>query len=222
VKIVSIQIGPAAEIHAGGSTEWWDKPWRSGFIKQPTAQPVWLSYQGLKGDEQADRANHGGVDKAVCVYPLEHYAHWQTVLGVPQLPFGALGENFSTADLLEEHVCIGDVYSVGDDARVQVSQPRQPCWKLARRWRRKDLASQVEQSGWTGFYFRVIRHGWVQAGDALELLERRCPNWTIRRCNDVMHHQKQDADAARKLSECPLLSASWRDALWARTEGQES
>lgn len=216
-RVESLQVGKSAEIRGTGTEAWWDCDWVTGFRKAPMEGRVWLGYGGLRGDEQADRQHHGGVDKAVCVYALEHYGHWQEVLGGAELPMGAFGENFSTRGFIEDGVCIGDVYAIGD-ARVQVSQPRQPCWKLARRWRRKDLAVLVEQTGFTGFYFRVLRHGWVAAGMSLERVERPHPEITVARANRVMHHAKDDREAARDLAGCPALSASWKDALWSRAE----
>lgn len=214
-------LGSAQEVAVTGTNSWWDKPWSTGFYKQSQGAECWLGYQGLRGDEQADRKYHGGVDKAVCVYPGEHYAGWRETLGLADFPPGAFGENFTTQGLLESEVCIGDVFSIGD-ARVQISQPRQPCWKLARRWRVKDFALQVERTGLTGFYFRVLHHGAVRAGDRLALQERPYPEWTIQRCNTVMHHEKDDLATARALAECPLLSASWKDSLHVRATKPEN
>jgi MOSC domain-containing protein YiiM len=214
-EVNALFLGRAQEIASTGTESWWDKPWSTGFYKQRQSAESWLGYEGLRGDEQADRRVHGGVDKAVCVYPGEHYPDWRAALRLPDLPLGAFGENFTTLGLLESTVCIGDVFSLGE-ARVQVSQPRQPCWKLARRWRIKDLTLQVERTGRTGFYFRVLHHGAFRAGDRLALLERPCPEWTIQRCNEVIHHEKDDLATARALAECRFLSATWKDSLWAR------
>lgn len=216
--VEALFLGPAKDVSAGGSDAWWDKPWRTGYFKAPQAARCWLGYQGFRGDEQADRQHHGGVDKAVCVYPLEHYAAWRAELAMPELPFGAFGENITVVGLTEERVFIGDVFSLGE-AVVQVSQPRQPCWKLARRWRIKELPARAEQSGRTGFYFRVLEHGWVEPGAALRLIERTEPRWSVAAANHVMHHAKDDRDAARALAACRLLSGSWKDQLWQRACG---
>lgn len=215
--LLSIQVSEITEITAGGSAAWWDKAWTTGFYKRAVAERVWLGYQGLRGDQQADRKYHGGADKAVCVYAAEHYPDWRKSLNLPDMTHGAFGGNFTTQGLLEADVCIGDIFQVGE-ARVQISQPRQPCWKLARRWRIKDLTAQVEQNGRTGFYFRVLQHGWVEAGERFDLLERSFPEITIARANEVMHQRKEDFAAARELASCPLLSASWKDSLWLRAE----
>ena len=142
---------------------------------------------------------------------------WLAVLPLETMPYGAFGENFTTAGLVESEVCIGDVFTLGG-ALIQVSQPRQPCWKLARRWRIKDLSAQVEQTGRTGFYFRVLKHGEVAAMDAFHLQERPFPEWTISRCNGIMNHGQGGGEAARDLAQCPALSGGWRDSLWLRSK----
>ncbi|MES2706655.1 MAG: MOSC domain-containing protein [Verrucomicrobiota bacterium] len=215
--VTSLHLGKARDITAADTGEWWDKPWRTGFYKAPAEGELWLGYEGFRGDEQADRRYHGGPEKAVCVYPAEHYPHWRRALSLPDLDSGAFGENLTVTGLIETAVSIGDVFTLGG-ARVQISQPRQPCWKLARRWRVKDLAVQVERTGFTGYYFRVLRHGPVRAGDGLTLEDRPFPGWTIQRCNEIMHHQTSDREAAEALAGCPLLSSSWKDSLWARAQ----
>ena len=220
-QLLSIQVSPVSEIATTGGDAWWDKPWTTGFYKQNVAGRIWLGYEGLRGDQQADRKHHGGAEKAACVYAVEHYPAWRDSLKLAEMAHGAFGENFTVQGMVEAEVCVGDVFQIGA-ARVQVSQPRQPCWKLARRWRIKDLTTQVEQTGRTGFYFRVLHHGWVEAGETLELLERPFPRLTIAHANGVMHHRKEDFAAAAELAMCPLLSASWKDSLWQRAENQKA
>ena len=215
MTLLSLQTSAIQDIPSQDTSSWWDKPWSTGFYKQPVLESLWLGYEGLKGDQQADRRYHGGSEKAVCVYPSEHYPYWLEKLGLQDMPPGAFGENFTTEGLVETDVCIGDTYEIGE-VRVQVSQPRQPCWKLARRWQVKDLTAQVERTGYTGFYFRVLKHGQVQAGETFTLCERPFPEWTIALANEIMHHRRSDKDAARDLASCPLLSSSWKDSLWAR------
>lgn len=217
MKLLTLHTSAVRDIANQDTGEWWDKPWTTGFYKQPVLDDIWLGYEGLKGDQQADRRYHGGPEKAVCVYPSEHLPYWQQQLGLPELPHGAFGENFTVSGLLESDVCIGDRYEIRH-AVVQVSQPRQPCWKLARRWQVKDLTAQVERTGYTGFYFRVLRHGWLRAGADFTLVERPFPEWTVARANEIMHRRQGDKEAARALAECPLLSSSWKDSLWSRLE----
>ena len=174
----------------------------------------WLGYEGLKGDEQTDLKNHGGVDKAICVYPIEHYDYWNETLE-KKISNSSFGENFTTSGLLESDVCIGDIYTVGS-AIVQVTQPRQPCYKLARRWKIKDLANLVQTSGRTGFYFRVIKHGMVMVQQEFKLIKRINEKLTISYCNEIMHNEKDNLDAALELSTCSELSANWKDTLYSR------
>lgn len=214
-RVLFINVGVPRVLVPDRAGSPFDKPWTTGFFKQPVRGPVWLGGTNLAGDGQADLQNHGGPDKAVSVYPSEHGPRWCRELGLDDLPPGGFGENFTTAGLLEDAVCVGDVFQIGP-ATVQVSQPRQPCWKLARRWRIRNLAARVQQTGRTGWYLRVLQEGMIEPGLPLTLIERPHPEWTIAACNAVMHQQKQDTAAARALAACPALSASWRATLQRR------
>jgi MOSC domain-containing protein YiiM len=215
--IISLQVGQPQTVGSRESSDRFDEAWTTGFFKLPVTAPVWLGTTNLNGDGQADLKNHGGPEKAVNVYPVEHYPYWQQVLGETKFPFGSFGENFTTEGLLETEVYLGDIFEVGE-ALVQVSQPRQPCWKLARRWRKNDLALLVQESGRTGWYFRVIKEGTVQAGSRLILVERPCPEWTVASANDVMHRWTDDIQAAQRLAVCPALAVRWRETLNKRVE----
>lgn len=207
--IHSIQVGVPRQHGQPAATDPMDKLWTTGFYKQPVTHAVYVSRLNAEGDGQADLENHGGPDKAICCYALAHYPFWQQRLGV-DLPTGAFGENFTISGLAEPDVCIGDTWQAGERLVVQVSQPRQPCWKLARRWRVKTLALEVQQSGKTGWYFRVLTPGRVAAEAPLTLVERPFPEWTIERANQIMYAKAPPRDEVLALSEVPLLSESWR------------
>ena len=220
--IRSIQVGLPEEAHAESSVD--DRrpqPWTTGIFKRPLRGPIHLRTLNLDGDGQADLVHHGGIDKAVCVYPSEHWGHWSSILPQRPLVGGEFGENFTLEGLTESAVCIGDIFSVGS-AVVQVSQPRQPCWKLARRWQIKDLAVQVEQTGFTGWYFRVLQEGLVDSNIPLRLTDRPYPEWTVTRANQIMHHERSNVTDAERLSLCPLLSASWQQTLRQRSRHQQT
>lgn len=189
--------------------------WSTGFYKESCSGPIWLGRVNLAGDGQADLENHGGPEKAVNVYPMEHYPYWESVYGHRTFEAGNFGENFSIEGLRETDVCIGDVFEIGETL-VQISQPRQPCWKLARYWGIKDLALKVQETGRTGWYFRVLKEGLVTTGDRLVLTERHYPEWTVATANKIMHHETQDRQAAQALANCMDLSARWRDKLTRR------
>jgi len=217
--IESIQTGTPASVNSraldddGNSSE---REWRTGFGKTPVAGPVQLRVLNLDGDGQADKKHHGGPDKAVCVYPHAHYPVWQRELMLDLKP-GAFGENFTVGGLLETDVCIGDVWEIGA-ATVQVSQPRQPCWKLARWWNIKDLALRVQQTGRTGWYLRVLAEGAVEAGQPIKLVRQLHPDWTIEAANKLMHLDKDNLQGAERLSRIPELSDSWKQTLTRRIQ----
>lgn len=146
----------------------------TGMFKREHLQPVWLGAEGLAGDAQADRRVHGGPEKAFHQYPVGHYAQLAAAFpeAAPLLVPGSLGENLSVPGWDEATVCIGDVFRLGD-ARIQVSQPRSPCWKIDRRFGQEGMMRLIAERGLTGWYYRVVEEGEVAAGCVFELLERR-------------------------------------------------
>ena len=216
-NVESIQVGRPQQFSTEGDSS---KPWTSAIIKESVSGAVWLGMTTLDGDEQSDLIHHGGPDKAVLAYSAEHYPGWRRSMDNPLLPFGAFGENFTVAGLTETDVCIGDMWQVGNEAVVQVSQPRQPCWKLSRRWGINDLAVQVQRTGRTGWYLRVLQEGEVEAGSPITLAERPHPEWTIDAANELMHRDKRNVAAAEILGCLPELSASWRTTLARRCQKQ--
>ncbi len=222
-RLHALHVGRPATHGTEGADDPMDRPWRSGIFKEPAEGPVFLSETNLAGDEQADKKNHGGPDKAVCVYPLAHLSYWTERLGRDVKP-GAFGENFTVADMSEKTVCIGDVYAVGEAARVEVSQPRSPCWKLARRWNEKKLALWVQQTGFTGWYLRVLQTGHVEAGQPLILQERPHPGWSVARVNDVRYRRERSPERIAELAACEALAAGWRARFrkWTGSEETEN
>ena len=212
--VAALCVGTPHSLGVEDAADPFDRAWTSGIFKAPVDGPLRLSSMGFNGDAQADPTVHGGPDKAACVYSADHYPDWRRTLATDLFVFGAFGENLTVEGLDERLVCIGDVWSLGD-ATVQVSQPRQPCWKLARKWRRRTLTDEVVSSGRTGWYFRVLREGSVAAGATLSLLERRHPEWTIAAANRVMHRREGDTAALARLGE---LSANWRHKLERRLQ----
>lgn len=209
-RIVSIQVGRVGEIGHRGSTL------RTAIQKRPVPGTHLVTETGLVGDAQADRVNHGGQAKALCVYPLEHYEYWAHRLGSGLSP-GAFGENLTACGLTETQACIGDTYGVGT-ALVQVSQPRQPCYRLAALHRQPQLAHWVQETGFTGFYLRVLLPGHLAAGDELILEARPHPGLTVSEANRAMHVDRDDRAAIERLI-VPELAARWRQRLRDRLNG---
>lgn len=214
-KILSIQVGLPRELGTENAPNPMDRPWTTGFFKSPILEPVRVHSTGIRGDGQADLENHGGPHKAVLAYSAGHYAFWRdTRPNIEWVP-GGFGENLTVADLTENDVCIGDQWACGG-VLFEVSQPRQPCWKLARRWRLRTLAHEVQQNGRTGWYLRVLRGGEIAAGETLTLRLRPHAEWSVARANDVMHRRIQDSQTVRKLAELAELAPSWQMALQGR------
>jgi len=187
--LVSIQIGKPQTMDMVGD-DGRDRSWTSGIFKTPVTGQIWLGKTNLRGDGQADLSVHGGPDKAVMVYSADHYPYWREQLAhLPELPYGAFGENFTIAGLTEDNVCMEDIYRIGE-ALVQVSDPRQPCWKLARRMQTRKIGPMVIRSGFSGWYMRVLNEGYVEAGLPVELVEQPDPFWTIRKFNDDVVYAK--------------------------------
>lgn len=205
--VVSLQVGLPATHSADAIS---DKAWTSGIVKHPVHGRVWLDLLNFAGDGQDDLEHHGGMFRAVLAYSADHYPVWQRelTLEIP-LDFGRFGENLTVSGVDEETVCLGDIYAVGE-TRIQVSQPRQPCWKLARRNAIKDLTARVDEKGWGGWYHRVLQVGYVQAGDAYTLLERPYPQYPIKRMNDFIRKRASDAGAFRELATIEALTPEWR------------
>ncbi len=154
---------------------------------------------GLEGDEQGDLRVHGGIEKAIHHYPREHYAAWIAELGEHPLLMqaGAFGENFSTSGWSEADVCLGDRVRAGT-ALLEVSQGRMPCWKLNDRFEVAGMSLRVQESGRTGWYYRVLEEGVVAAGDILQLVERRHPDWSLLRLSEVLFDRRADAELLRQ------------------------
>lgn len=220
-KLVAICTGTPTDYGAPGAEHPFDRPWRTSFYKSPVEGTRWLSSTNLEGDAQADTKAHGGPEKAVLAYSADHYLDWNAELPDIGLGHGAFAENLDIAGLSEATVCLGDTWAIGD-AIIQVNQARMPCWKISRRWRTQDLSLKVQQTGRTGWYHRVLREGEIGSGMAVTLLERPHPDWTIARCNQVMHELKKDRDLAAELASLPELAESWRNVLEKRASTGEN
>jgi MOSC domain-containing protein YiiM len=169
----------------------------------------------LEGNQQADTKHHGKPSQAVLLYAAAHYAHWSAELSRPEIGPGGFGENLTLDGLSEETSCIGDVYSLGE-ARIQVTEPRYPCWKIERRWGIAGLTARVAESGRTGWYCRVLQEGFIEPGMPLLLIERSYPQWTIALINDIVHGRNRNVEQARLLAVCPVLHGFWPELIVKR------
>jgi MOSC domain-containing protein YiiM len=182
----------------------------TGIFKQAVAGPVQLGPEGLAGDAQADRRVHGGPHKALHHYAAENYARLAAAFPAKAALFvpGSLGENLSTIGWDEDAVCIGDVFRIGS-ARVQVSQPRQPCWKISHKFGEDELLRFVAEHCIAGWYYRVLEGGAIAAGDAFELVGRNPQPVTLRHLWFTQRAHRPDPDELARLRDTPGLSPNW-------------
>ena len=198
----------------------------SAIVKTPVSGRCLLTAEGLTGDAQADRRVHGGGGKALHHYPAEHYALLAAAFPAAQhLMPGGLGENISTRGLTEHDVCIGDVLRLGG-ARIQVSQPRTPCWKIDHRAACEGVAAFIAEHGLAGWYYRVLEAGEVAAGDWLEHLERPADAVSLDEFWRVTHTPRPSIEALSRLANASGLDAQWvgklrQRAEWLRNNGSE-
>lgn len=208
MQLLSLNVGKPAVLQYNG------KPVETGIYKQPREGKVYLSSIQLDGDGQADLVNHGGKDKAVCVYCVEHYPYWKKELNA-ELPFGAFGENFTVSGMVESEVHIGDIFEIGE-ALVQVSLPRQPCFKLGIRHNKPDFPLQVQNTGFTGYYLRVLREGAVTSGLSFRIAQRHQAALSVAEVNRLKYHDKYDLAGIAALLEVEELAEGWRESFRKR------
>lgn len=202
MKLISVCVGLPREVN------WKGKPVTTGIFKQPVSDRVMMRSLNLDGDRQADLTVHGGVEKAIYAYPMEHYAYWRQELPDEALPWGAFGENLTTEGLSETTVNIGDRFRIGT-AELMVTQPRFPCFKLNLKFGRDDMVKRFLNSRLSGIYFSVVQEGEVGIGDVIELVMRDENNITVADIVQIYVREAND-DLVRRAIQVPALAASLR------------
>jgi MOSC domain-containing protein YiiM len=214
MKLLSLNAGLPREV------TWHGRNVTTAIYKQPVEGRVPLRKLNLDGDRQADLSVHGGAYKAVYCYPIAHYDYWKKELRRPELPMGIFGENFTTDGLLENSAHLGDQFSVGS-AKVVVTQPRLPCYKLGVRFQSDDMVKRFLASGRTGFYLAVTREGEVGAGDAIKVLARDAnavPVSEITRLYITKRYSEDDLASVRRALRVAALPESWKEYFRQRLE----
>ncbi len=204
MKLISLNVALPRIVEYNGG------PVATGIFKEPVPGPVMLRTLNLDGDRQADLSVHGGVSKAVYVYPSEHYEFWRAELPEMELPYGMFGENFTTEGLFEDRVNVGDRFRVGE-AELMVTEPRLPCYKLGLKFGRPDIIRKFLQSRLTGFYFAVLKEGEVRAGDQIDLISRDGNDIAISDITRLYAFERDDLATLRRAVQLEALSGSWRE-----------
>lgn len=212
MKLVSLNVGLPREV------TWHGMAVTTGIFKQPVEGRIALRTLNLDGDRQADLTVHGGEEKAVYCYPLEHYEYWKRELPGRELPMGMFGENFTLDfptgnDSPESSVHIGDRFAIGS-AEVVVTQPRLPCYKLGVRFQMDDMVKRFHISGRTGFYLAVTREGEVSAGDEMKLITQDAggvPVSEITRLFTLKSYSSDDLRSVERALQIEALPESWKE-----------
>jgi MOSC domain-containing protein YiiM len=206
-KLIKLSIGTPKELDLSGSKL------KSGICKQPVTE-VKLTKERFEGDDVANHKFHGGPDRAVCIYPYEHYEFWENEYQVA-LPQAAFGENLTIQGMLEEDVMIGDIYQIGD-AIVQVTQGRIPCNTISRHNQIDTLFHRILETGYTGYFCRVLQEGCIREDSTISVLTRSPHRVTVAFANQVLFHEPNNAKGIVRILEVGELAQDWRTKLTKR------
>jgi MOSC domain-containing protein YiiM len=209
MKIAGIAIGGIEEIPYRG------KKVKTGIFKKPIRGPIFLGREGLEGDVQVDRKNHGGPDKAVYAYSLENLHYWSTLRKEPDYAPGHMGENLTLEGLDDHAVSIGDQFQIGT-AIVEVTQPRVPCFKLGIRMQKPQFVGEFLNSGRTGFYLRVLQEGQIETGDGFTRIHEDPRKVSIPNAMKALIKGPDQALWIAQTLSVPALSTAWREDLKER------
>jgi MOSC domain-containing protein YiiM len=206
-------------LFAGTPEHRWQGKAPSAIAKTAAGGPVLVTAGGMSGDEQADRTAHGGPDKALNLYPSEHYRHWREVFPDKAQAYrpGGFGENVALEGLTEADLCVGDILAAGS-VRLQVSHGRQPCWKLNLHTGNPEQAAALQKTARTGWYVRVLEEGTLKSGDTLEIVGRPCPDWNLRDVILARFDPHLDPATAQALANLEELAPPWRAAFAKKTD----
>lgn len=210
---LNLPSGTINGLYMGKVERKWEDNTPSAIDKKLVDHAVDITFIGFSEDEQADLTVHGGPEKAIHHYASDHMAFWRELFPDHAEKFvaGSFGENISTTDLDETNLCLGDILKLGT-ATVEICQGRQPCWKLSEHLDLIPLAMQFQKTGRTGWYYRVLEEGKASAGDAITVIKRPLPQWTLERLIKARFNPKLDTKTAEEICSLPALSESWKEA----------
>jgi MOSC domain-containing protein YiiM len=211
MQVISVNVGQPREV------VWKGQIVETGIFKEAVEGRIAVRRLNLEGDRQADLTVHGGLDKAIYAYPAEHYSFWREQFPEMELPWGMFGENLTLTGLLEEAVHIGDHFQVGS-AKLMVTQPRLPCYKLGIKFGRDDILKRFLVSGMTGFYFAVLKEGDVAAGDPVSQVYQDEHQIKVADIVRLYRQDKYNLDLIQRAVAVDALAEEWRNYFQERLE----
>lgn len=206
MKVVSTNIAQPTII------EWNGEQVETGIYKKPTSYPIFLGKTDVENDAVIDRRYHGGEHKACYFYAANHYAHFKELYPDLDWEYGMFGENITIDHFEETNIRIGDTFQLGE-AIVQVSEPRQPCFKLGVRFENQKILKDFIQSSYSGFYVRVLQEGFVKVGDELKLLKRNANDISVEDVFSLLSYNKNNELLKQAILEEPLLSDVYKSSI---------
>jgi MOSC domain-containing protein YiiM len=210
LKVISINIASPEHVSLDGGP----KKHKSGIFKTPVSEPIFLDYLGFEGDGVGDLKVHGGKDKAICAYCIEHLTFWSKKLQREISP-GSFGENLSLLGMPETDINIGDIFNIGS-AQIQVSQPRQPCHKLNKVFGDQTMACSVKKSGFSGYYFRVLKTGIVENHSLVKIAQKGSNEFSIEKVNALLRKGGANIPDMEALISIQALSDEWQKLIQKR------
>lgn len=215
-------VGRLLSVNVGGPREvaWEGKAIRTAIWKDPVAGRRMVRRLNIDGDDQADRAAHGGEHRAVFVYQIEAYRYWERELGRDDFAWGQFGENFTVEGLPDDEVCIGDRYRIGE-ALFEVTQPRVTCFRLGLRMAEVRMPSLVVAHHRPGFYLRVLQEGTVAAGDVIERVRFGPEQLTVAEADGLLYLPHKSRSGLERALRIPALSDGWKGSFRALLERSE-
>lgn len=210
LKIISINIASPNLVSLDGG----HKKTKSGIFKKPVSQAILLNCLGFEGDGVGDTRIHGGEDKAVCAYCVDHFPYWENKLQREIAP-GSFGENLSLRGMTETDINIGDIFEIGM-AQIEVSQPRQPCHKLNKVFNEQSMACEVQKTGFSGYYLRVLKTALVEPDASIKRIHEG--SFSIEKANALLRKGGANIQHMEELVSLPALSADWREMMQKRLD----
>ena len=201
-KIITLAVGKPKEYD-------WNNKKEVSAIGKSFVHVVELKKSGLVGDDVANHKFHGGIDRAVCLYPFEHYSYWEKIFQKRLAP-PAFGENITATGMLEEQVCIGDIFKIGDTI-LQVTQGRVPCATISKYNQEKHFLKKVVETTLTGYFFRVLVEGAVNCDSEINLVEKDSKEISVSFATQILFHRQQDKTSIEKILTVDALAEDWRN-----------